>query len=80
MSIDQQIARLEYLAEMIAKYSAAWYCAGWNGPSKRQRAWQEEYDAAAYDTPEAWKAYCAKHGWLPDEHDASEQRSMGGVR
>ncbi len=53
----KQIARLTYLASMIAKYAEAYR----KGPSsRRQDAWAYEYDDCREEQPLAWEAYCTK--------------------
>jgi hypothetical protein len=53
------IARLEYVGNMIAKYSHRW---GEN-PSRRLQGWVDEYNDIRANNRQAFTAWCAEHGY-----------------
>jgi hypothetical protein len=58
------IARFEYLATMIAKYSHRW---GEN-PSQRLAGWVDEYNVLRYEHRAEFNAYCELHGYAKDHN------------
>jgi hypothetical protein len=66
---QKNIARLNYLREMLNKYSAAYFRAIDNGRecSSRMYDWIDEYNALRYG--EGWEDYCKQHG-SDHRHDA----------
>ena len=63
------IARLNYLRNMLTKYSNAYYrtCATGALMSSRMTGWLDEYNEACYCR--VWFMYCADSGLAPS-HDA----------
>jgi len=53
------VKRLEALRDLLKKYSHCW---GKN-PSNRMYLWIDEYNDIKTHAPQAWKAYCEKHGY-----------------
>lgn len=70
-TIEKQVARLEYLSQMLSKYRNAYYRAmdKEGDLSPRMNGWLDEYNEAS-GSP-AWNSYCVKHGFSP-RHDAGD--------
>jgi hypothetical protein len=65
------VKRLNYLRDMLTRYSTAYYRAVESGReiSDRMYAWIDEYNSAR-DTPE-WSVYCKQHDY-DTFHDAGD--------